>query len=322
MIAAQTLNLHKYYKNNNIAAIRLQITMAIMSSFLLKKHYDRVILYADKKTAEILSNTYYTEIRILPTDVLVSYGYGTLAKLYTYSNIEEEFIHFDVDYFLFKKVNLNDEIICSYSENREKCGVSSFEAGYSCLIDKLKVDYQDLGFKIIDEDYAMNMCIFGVPQNYHKSITEYFKKLNEHSEKNIETISNNYTIDYPPLWAIEQYIPAQFFLENNFKINELNDYDNHHIKGQSGYLRIFNVKTHENIANFRIKDVDIKFHLSKYMEENIGHHLWNTKNVEGIDDSLRFVAREMFSELYEVIINILDKNSLLINKNTDGKRLI
>ena len=66
MIAVQTLNLQKYYEKNNTDEIKLQLTMSIISSYLLRKHYDRVILYADKKTAETLSDTYYTEIRILP----------------------------------------------------------------------------------------------------------------------------------------------------------------------------------------------------------------------------------------------------------------
>ena len=305
MIAVQTLNLHKYYTKNDISSIRLQLTMSLISSYLLRKHYDRVILYADKKTAEILSDCYYTEIRILPTDILVTYGYGTLAKLYTYSHVEEEYIHFDIDYFLFNKIELEEEILCSYSENREKCGTSSFEAGYSSLIDKLKVSYNELGFNIINEDYAINMCVFGVPKIYHKSVTEYFKKLNEHSEKNIETISKSYSIDYPPLWAIEQYIPAQYFLEKGYKIKELNEYDNCHIKGHSGYMRVYNVKTYENIANFRIKDIDIKIHLSKYMEKNIGHHLWNTKYIDGIDNMLLYVTYEMFTELHKKITFIL-----------------
>ena len=101
MIAVQTLNLHNYYIKNNTTAIRLQLTMCLISSYLLTKHYDKVILYADKKTAEILTDSYYNEIRILPTNILVNAGYGTLAKLYTYSNVEEEYIHFDIDYFLF-----------------------------------------------------------------------------------------------------------------------------------------------------------------------------------------------------------------------------
>ena len=161
-----------------------------------------------------------------------------------------------------------------------------------------------------------------MPKIYHKSVTEYFKKLNEHSEKNIETISKSYSIDYPPLWAIEQYIPAQFFLENGYNIKELNEYDNHNIKGHSGYIRIYNIKTLENIVNFRIKDVDIKKHLSKYMKENIGHHLWNSKHVEGIDDLLRYVANEMFPELHKKITIILEKHFLISKQDPNNKRLI
>jgi hypothetical protein len=322
MIAVQTLNLYKYYDTGETNSIRLQLTMSLISSYLLRKHYDKVILYADKKTAEMLSDSYYTEIRILPTDILVTHGYGTLAKLYTYSHVEEEYIHFDVDYFLFNKIDLQEEILCSYSENREKCGKSSFEAGYSGLIDKLKLNYSELGFNIINENYAMNMCVFGVPKIYHKNISEYFKKLNEHSEKNIEIISKSYSINYPPLWAIEQYIPAQYFLEKEYNIKELNEYDNYDIKGHSGYIRIYNNRTFQNITNFRIKDIDVKTNLSKYMQENTGHHLWNSKHIEGMDNLLMHVSNEMFPELHKTITFILEKHFLISKQDSNNKSLI
>jgi hypothetical protein len=109
-----------------------------VSSYLLRKHYEKVILYADERTAKILSDSYYTEIRILPTDTLVKYGYGTLAKLYTYGNVEEEYIHFDIDYFLFNKIELENKILCSYLETKEKCGELAFETAYSSLINLMK----------------------------------------------------------------------------------------------------------------------------------------------------------------------------------------
>ena len=323
MIAVQTLNLYTNYNSNNTYAIKLQITMSLISSYLLRKHYDKVILYADEKTAELLYNSYYTEIRILPTDTLIKYGYGTLTKLYTYGNVEEEFIHFDVDYFLFHKIELRNEIICSYSENKEKCGKSSFEAGYSNLIDKLKLNYNEFGFNVINENYAINMCTFGVPKVYHKKVTEYFKKLNEYTQQNIENIFNTYSDLELPQWAIEQYIPVQWFLENEFKIKELNEFDNHRIRGESGYIRIHTADNIKNVANFRIQDVDIKKHLSKYMEENIGHHLWFSKNVNGLTDMLIYVINEMFPEVL-LKLNTLLPNiiSELVKSNEKNKKLI
>jgi hypothetical protein len=296
--------------------------MSLISSYLLRKHYDKVVLYADKKTAEMISDCYYTEIRILPNNILVECGCGTMVKLFTYSDVEEEYIHFDIDYFLFNKINLENEIICGYSETKEKCGKSSFEAHYSSLIDKLKLNHGELGFNVINEDYAMNMCVFGVPKIYHKSITEYFKKLNEHSEKNIGIISKSYSIDNPPLSAIEQYMPAQYFLEKEYKIKELYEFDNYDIKGHSGYIRIYNNRTFHNITNFRIKDIDVKTNLSKYIQENIGYHLWNSKKMEGIDDLLMIVIAEMYPELEIKINSILEKNLLIKIKYKKNKGLI
>jgi hypothetical protein len=316
MIAVQTLNLYKYYNSNDTSSIRLQLIMALLSSYLLKKHYDRVILYCDKITAETLSDSYYNEIRILPNNILVENTYGTLSKLFTYSNVEEEYIHFDIDYFLFNKIELKDEIICGYSETREKCGSHTFNLGYSSLIDKLKINYNEFGFNIVNENYAMNVCVFGVPATYHKSITEYFKRLDEYTQQNIESIVNTHSTDAPPHWAIEQYLPAQFFLENGFKIKELNEYENVLIKGDRGYLRIYEMKEFSNITNFRIEDIDIKKSLSKYMQENVGHHLWVSKKVAGMDKLLINVIEEMYPELYQKI------NSIWNIKNTKSKKLI
>ena len=316
MIAVQTLNLYKYYNTNDTSSIRLQLTMTLLSSYLLKKHYDRVILYCDEKTAEILLGSYYTEIRILPNNILVENGYGTLSKLFPYSNIEEEYIHFDIDYFLFNKIELKDEIICGYSETREKCGEHQFNLGYSSLIDKLKLNYNKFGFNVINENYAMNVCVFGVPTIYHKQVTEYFKRLDEYTQQNIESIVNTHSTEAPPHWAIEQYLPAQFFLENGFKIKELNEYENVLIKGDRGYLRIYEMKEFSNIANFRIKDIDIKKSLSKYMQENVGHHLWISKKVAGMDKLLINIIEEMYPELYEKL------NFILNIKDTKSKKFI
>jgi hypothetical protein len=316
MLAVQTLNLHKYYNSNDISSIRLQLIMALLSSYLLKKQYDRVILYCDEKTALTLSNSYYNEIRILPNNILVENGYGTLSKLFTYSNVEAEYIHFDIDYFLFNKIELENEIICGYSETREKCGEQQFNLGYSSLIDKLKLNYNEFGFNIINENYAMNVCVFGIPKIYHKQVTEYFKGLDEYTQQNIKSIVNTHSTDAPPHWAIEQYLPAQLFLENEFKIKELNEYENVLIKGDRGYLRIYEMKEFSNIANFRIEDIDIKKSLSKYMQENVGHHLWISKKVAGMDKLLINIIEEMYPELYEKI------NSILNIKDTKNKKLI
>jgi len=316
MVAVQTLNLHKYYNNNDSYSIRLHLIMSLLSSYLLRKHYDRVILYCDEKTAQTLSDSYYTEIRILPNNILVENGYGTLSKLYTYSNIEEEYIHFDIDYFLFNKIELGNEIICGYSETKEKCGEHPFNLGYIGLINKLKQNYDNFGFNIVNENYAMNVCVFGVPTIYHKSVTEYFKRLDEYTQQNIQSIVDNYSIDAPPHWAIEQYLSAQFFLENGFNIKELREYENVLIKGDRGYIRIYEMKDFSNIANFRLKDIKIKESLSNYMKDNIGHHLWVSKKVSGMDELLMEIITEMYPELNKKINLTIDV------KDTKNKRLL
>jgi hypothetical protein len=235
--------------------------------------------------------------------------------LFTYSNVEEEYIHFDIDYFLFNKLELKNELICRHSETKEKVGIEDFGKAYSGLIDKLKINYNKFGFNIINENYVMNMCVFGVPNLYHKRVTDYFKRLNEYTENNIESISNTYSNDEPPHWAIEQYLPAQFFLENNFKIQELNEHENYQIRRNADYIQLYEMKNFSFVGGARIKDIDIKETLTKYMNETIGHHLWISKNVGGIDSLLNLVIKEMFVDLYEKINHILDKHISSDKKN-------
>jgi hypothetical protein len=235
--------------------------------------------------------------------------------LFTYSNVEEEYIHFDIDYFLFNKLELKNELICRHSETKEKVGIEDFGKAYSGLIDKLKINYNKFGFNIINENYVMNMCVFGVPTLYHKTVTDYFKRLNEYTESNIESISDTYSSDEPPHWAIEQYLPAQFFLENNFKIQELNEHENYQIRRNADYIQLYEMKNFSFVGGARIKDIDIKETLTKYMNETIGHHLWISKNVGGIDSLLNLVIKEMFVDLYEKINHILDKHTSSDKKN-------
>jgi len=314
MIAVQTLDCYNLYERNNIDGIRLQLTMGLLSSYLLRKHYDKVILYCDERTAEVLKDSFYTEIRILPNHTLAKYGYGTLSKLYTYSNVEDEYIHFDIDYFLFNKIELDDKILCAHSETKEKVTDINFNKAYNGLLDKLKSNYFDFGFNMVDENYAMNMCVFGLPKIYHNVVSQYFKKLDEYTQQHIETIYNTYDKDLPPHWAIEQYLPPQFFLQNNFKIKELRECENYQIRRSIGVIRIYEMKNFSLIHTARMSGIDIKKVLTKYMNENIGHHLWVSKSVDGIEGLLMIVCNEMFPEVYDKINNILDTN-FPTNKN-------
>ena len=52
------------------------------------------------------------------------------------------------------------------------------------------------------------------------------------------------------------------------------------------------------------------------MQENIGHHLWISKKVAGMDNLLINVIEEMYPELYQKI------NSIWNIKDTKNKKLI
>ena len=76
------------------------------------------------------------------------------------------------------------------------------------------------------------------------------------------------------------------------------------------------MKDFSNIVNFRIKDIDIKKSLSNYMKANIGHHLWVSKKVSGMDELLMEIITEMYPELSEKI------NLTIGIKNNKNKRLL
>ena len=140
--------------------------------------------------------------------------------------------------------------------------------------------------------------------------------MDEYTQKNIESICSTYEKDLPPHWAIEQYLPAQFFLENGFNIKELREYENVSIKGDKGYIRIYEMKNFSNISNFRISDINISESISQYMKEQIGHHLWISKKVIGMDELLMNIIKEMYSDLNIKI------HSILNIKNNKKKTLI
>ena len=52
------------------------------------------------------------------------------------------------------------------------------------------------------------------------------------------------------------------------------------------------------------------------MQENIGHHLWVSKKVTGMDELLMNIIEEMYPELYQKI------NSILNIKHNKSKTLI
>jgi hypothetical protein len=59
------------------------------------------------------------------------------------------------------------------------------------------------------------------------------------------------------------------------------------------------------------------------MQENIGHHLWFSKNVDGLADMLIYVISKMYPEIL-IKLNTLLPNiiSELVKSNEKNKKLI
>lgn len=78
-----------------------------LSCLQLKKHYDQVTLYCDRKSKKLLIDELalpYTDVRC-ELDVLNSYqkGLWAIPKIYAYSKQEKPFLHVDGDVFIWEK---------------------------------------------------------------------------------------------------------------------------------------------------------------------------------------------------------------------------
>ena len=91
------------------------------SILLAKRYYENVVLYTDKKTAEIIRKIElpYTEIN----DTLlnnVKVGTYTIPKLLVYAEQKEPFLHIDLDSLIYKKFDLIEgkDIYFAYNERK------------------------------------------------------------------------------------------------------------------------------------------------------------------------------------------------------------
>lgn len=96
---------HTYLKTEFGGSFRETILQSmLLSTLLAKKHYDKVELYTDKKTAKIVREIGipYTDIHTDELDEIKLKSY-TIPKVHTYTFLNEPYLHIDLDTFLFSK---------------------------------------------------------------------------------------------------------------------------------------------------------------------------------------------------------------------------
>jgi hypothetical protein len=290
MKSLQTIaNKHIYIKGDN-KQIELIILMSLLSSFLLSKHYNDVILYADNISAEIFKNTYYTDIRVIPENVFGRYD-ATLSKFYAYSDMDTEYIHFDIDYFLFNSNHIQfDEILFAWPESTENIGEIQFQSAYLNVSKGLNTIYKN--YPIIQTSFGTNLSVFGVSDKVIKSVSNHFKNILKTTNENIHKIG---LLTNAPNPAIEQFIATQFMFEKKYKINWL--------------------KKFEQRINWEVDN------LNKFEE----YHLWKDKHREDINELLLNQIKNLYPELltkYYIVLENYNKNIVGNIKNFSYIRVL
>jgi hypothetical protein len=264
--------------------------MSLLSSFLLSKHYNDVILYADNISAEIFKNTYYTNIRIVPENVFDRYD-ATLNKFYAYSDMDTEYIHFDIDYFLFNSNHIQfDEILFAWPESTENIGEYQFQSAYLNVSKKLSAIYKN--YPIVQTNCGTNLSVFGVSNGVVKYVSNHFKNILKTTTDNIHKIGLSTNSPNP---AIEQFISTQFIFEKKYKIN---------------WLKKFEQRIDWEVDN-----------LNKFEE----YHLWKDKHIENIKELLLNQIKDLYPEVfikYEIVLENYNKNIVGNLKNFSYIRVL
>lgn len=179
-----------------------------LSCFLLRQHYNDVVLYTTKAGRILLIDQLklpYTEVHILPEFESVNQTNWVLAKLLTYREQTTPFLHVDGDVFLWKPLPdhlINSSLIAQNAESDR----AAYETGLQMIIGQLRplALGLPLGPHRENEIVAYNMGIFG---GHDIAFLQKYTQLAIHLAQTIIKPDAMETAMYCQL--IEQYLLAQ-----------------------------------------------------------------------------------------------------------------
>jgi len=160
--------IHSYLPIKPYKISKQNIYLMTLSMLLAKKYYEKVVLYTNVETADIVRKIGlpYDEI----DDILlegIDVGTFSIPKLIVYSVQTEPYIHIDIDTFLFKKINfkIDGGVYSTLNEGIETFKMDWYgESFYSTyiksafhLIKKLPKEFSDE----VNFSEILNMSIFG-----------------------------------------------------------------------------------------------------------------------------------------------------------------
>jgi hypothetical protein len=316
MVSVQTLSAINLYTSANNEKINLYLLMALFSSYLLRNHFGKVILYSDNISADILRDSFYTEIRTFETNKLSQHNcYENCYKLISYANTEEEYVHVDIDYFMFKNevINLENNIICAWFDSKDKVGESAYN---NCYINSTKLLHTNnlfTNYKISDDGFSLNKSLFAVSKELHNDVTNHYKKFVKEVIDNIDKLvklSTNFQS------VIEQYLPCQYFIENKYNVLAVKDRDKKLIFGHDNGKWQLHDYDGLNI-NGPIFDGWNKKYLpivKEYIDNNSSYHMLLSKETNGILNALEDIVETFYPEVFEKYkLVVKNKNKKLKN---------
>lgn len=155
--------IHTYAPISGYEIGKRNLYMMTLSLLLAKKYFDKVVLYTDKKNAEIVKEIGlpYDEIDDSLLEGLRTKTFS-IPKVLVYSVQNEPFVHIDLDTFIFHKIKFNDTNL-SYSTFNE--GACSFNRLDDSLIGFYNT-YLGSTFELLDKldpDFSKNVYFGEIP---------------------------------------------------------------------------------------------------------------------------------------------------------------
>lgn len=204
--------IHTYLKTEKGSKLdKLHMYSMCLSLYLAKRHYEKVVLYTDIETAELVKRfgLPYDEINTQLLDG-VEVRTFSIPKLMVYSAQTEPYIHIDLDSFIYEKIHFDDEevIYSTYPEGSEH-GVDfgknarSFYNTYISSSFEIQDKLDEEFLKEVNFTRVPNMSLFGGYQ--YEIISKASKYCLELYEKN----KDFFDLSYYNACIIEQlFIPA------------------------------------------------------------------------------------------------------------------
>jgi hypothetical protein len=284
--------------------------MMVLSVLLIKKLFDKVVLYTTKEMAEIVIKIGVPYDEII-TEPFENYKEKTFSipKLITYSLQTEPFIHLDFDSFLFSlpKDLKNIDIFASYQDSP----IDEFTGFYGML--GIYDTYMNSTFEIsknLTEEFKSNINFFNIPNMCLFGGDDY-NIIAESSKYCLEIYKNNrdfFNSKYNNACIIEQ-----LFITTGIKMLENKEID--YIFPKNGNIGVFHntndMFTTTYPLKFGLPNETLIIYNEQQLYEMIDYEFFNILHLCGSKnlDTILFLLKEIIIKKFngDKYINIINE---------------